>query len=65
MTQLYDSIYPYLRDIGATAVIFALLLFAVQQSRMQHERSMARDKDLAETTRMLINSLIDCLNCKD
>jgi len=62
---MYDSIYPFIRDVGATAVIFALLLFAVQQSRMQHERSLERDRQQAEITGRLIDSLIDCLKCKD
>jgi len=61
---MYDSIYPYIRDIGATAIIFALLIIDIQRSKMQHERSLARSKMQAEKEIRLIDHLVECLKCK-
>jgi hypothetical protein len=58
---MFDTILPFAENIGATAIIFALLIYSYKQSQQQHERSMARDKQMIETLERLTTSLMDCV----
>jgi hypothetical protein len=62
---MFDTLLPFIPDAGATIIIFALLAYAWNQAKQAHDRSMARDAQNAEVVKQLIDSLIDCLKCKD
>ena len=58
---MFENLLPFASDLGATSIIFALLIYSWYQSKQQHERTMARDKQMLENSVSINLSLIECL----
>ena len=58
---MFDSLIPLASDVGATAVIFALLIYSFQQGRMNHERILKQEQAHYESQLQRDKALIDFL----
>lgn len=61
MNEFIETILPMAGDLGATAIVFALLAYSYKLSKFAHERTLLRDAAMSEALDKISKALGDCL----